>query len=60
MIGVPSRIRTCDLLIRSQSLCPPELLGHTWRERLGSNQRIAALQAAALNQLGYVLKKAFP
>ena len=35
-IGTPGRTRTCNLLIRSQTLCPIELQGHSkWDVRSG-------------------------
>ncbi len=41
--GTPDRIRTCDLLIRSQSLYPAELRAHTDSGRRKGRQSITLL-----------------
>ena len=48
--GDPGRSRTCDLLIRSQTLYPAELQSHIlkWWAHLGSNQGPTGYEPVAL------------
>ena len=48
--GAPCRIRTCDLLVRSQTLYPAELRARVWNQRL--TEVLSTLPAISARRIG--------